>query len=393
MPVETPARTARRVAAVVAVTAAACAALLWYGDRHHAYDLRIYVSAIRWWADGHPLYDYTQPDRVQGLLHFTYPPLAAVLMWPLAHLPLGAVVAAFTAGSVVAVFVTTWWLVRPVPVPAWYALGLTVPPLLLLEPIRETITFGQINLLLVVLILADLLLGVPRKARWTGVGIGVATALKLYPGIFIVHLLVTRRWRAAATAAGTAAVATLLVAAVAPAASWAFWTDALWATERVGRTDYTANQSLWGLLSRLAAPEEPSRLLWLPLVALVLGYGMRRAARLAAAGDEVSALTVTGVVGALVSPITWAHHVYWFVPALVVLAGLGGRGRVAAALLYALGVVGVVSFVDWGPAVRTDDPFGVVLLRNLYLPALVALLVWLPARPGQPTEAPKTARL
>jgi alpha-1,2-mannosyltransferase len=389
VPVETTTTTPRRVAAVAAVTAVALGALFWYGDRHHFYDLRIYVSAIRWWTEGHPLYEFTQPDRVQGLLHFTYPPLAAVLMWPLAQLPVGAVIAIFTAGSVLAVFVTTWWLIRPTGVPPWQALGLAVPPLFLLEPIRETITFGQINMLLVALILADLLLGVPRKARWTGVGIGLATAVKLYPGIFILHLLATRRWRAAATAAATAAGATLLAATVAPAASWAFWTHALWATERVGRTDYTGNQSLWGLLSRLAAPGQPSRLLWLPLVALILGYGLWRAARLSAVGDEVAALTVTGVVGALISPITWAHHVYWFVPALVVLTGLGSRGRLGAALLYAVGLFGVVSFVDWGSAVRPDDPFGVQLLRSLYLPALLALLLWLPAR----AEAPRNARL
>ena len=382
-----PASTPRRAAAVAAVTVVCAAALFWYGDRHNYYDLRIYVSAIRWWTDGNPLYDYTQPDRVQGLLYFTYPPLAAVLMWPLAQLPLGAVIAVFTLGTVVAVFVTTWWLIRPAPVPAWFALGVTAPPLFLLEPIRETVTFGQINMLLIVLILADLLIGVPRNARWTGVGIGLATALKLYPGIFILHLLATRRWRAAATAAATAAGATLLVAAVAPAASWAFWTDALWATERVGRTDYTGNQSLWGVLSRLAAPADPSRLLWAALVALVLGYGLWRAARLAAAGDEVAALTVTGVTGALISPITWAHHVWWFVPALVVLVAL--HRWLAAALLYAVGVFGVVSFVDWGAAVRPDDPLWVQLVRSLYLPALLGLLVFLPAR----VEAPKNARL
>lgn len=394
MPLQTPTTTTRRrMAAVAAVTAAALVALFWYGDRHNAYDLRIYVSAIRWWTDGHPLYDYAQPDRVQGLLHFTYPPLAAVLMWPLAQLPLGAIIALFTLGSAVAVFVTTWWLIRPTPVPAWYALGLAVPPLFLLEPVRETITFGQINMLLIVLVLADLLLGVPRQARWTGVGIGLATALKLYPGIFILHLLVTRRWRAAATAAATAAAATLLVAAVAPAASWAFWTGALGATKRVGRPDYTGNQSLSGLLSRLAAPEPPSWLLWLPLVALVLGYGLWRAARLSAAGDEVAALTVTGVVGALISPITWAHHVYWLVPALVVLVGLGVRGRAFAIALYAAGVFGVVSFVDWGSAVRVDDPFGVQVLRNLYLPVLFGLLLFLPARRSADMEAPRNARL
>ena len=64
---------------------------------------------------------------------------------------------------------------------------------------------------------------------------------------------------------------------------------------------------------------------------MIAGYGLWRAARAARAGDELTGLTLTGLVGALVSPITWPHHVYWFVPALVVLAGAvltpGAAGR------------------------------------------------------------------
>ena len=87
----------------------------------------------------------------------------------------------------------------------------------------------------------------PQAARWPASGIGLATALKLFPGIFIVYLLVTRRWRAARGGQRDGrGRATLLAAAVAPRASWQFWTDALWATDRVGRTDYTGNQSLHG---------------------------------------------------------------------------------------------------------------------------------------------------
>ena len=47
-------------------------------------------------GDGHPLYDYAQPDRVQGELYFTYPPFAALLLRPFAGLPLGLTIAIFT---------------------------------------------------------------------------------------------------------------------------------------------------------------------------------------------------------------------------------------------------------------------------------------------------------
>jgi len=409
------AATARKIATVAALAAAVTAFLTWYGNRHDFYDLRIYLSAMRWWAEGHPLYDYAQADPVQGELYFTYPPFAALLLWPFAAAPTGASIAVFTIGTALALIVTTAWQLGPIAdrhrLPRWYLVALAVPLVFLIEPIRETIAFGQVNMLLVVLILADLLRAVPRQSRWAGVGIGLATALKLFPGIFIVYLLVTRRWRTAAVACAAAAGATLLAAAVSPAESWRFWTDELWSTDRVGRTDYTGNQSLLGLLSRFTAPEDPDRLLWLALVAVVAGYGLWRAARAHRAGDELAGLALTGLVGALLSPITWTHHVYWFVPALIILVdtaarrGLdtrpdpgkgsgarGGRWRAVAPLglavsVYTLLGYGVVSFIDWGTMpVPVDDPVEFAL-RNLYVLAALLLLIVLPARRQNRTGA------
>jgi len=393
-------RTVRRTVTVLAVSVAA-ATVYWLSNPHDFFDLKIYMKAMRWWADGNPLYDYVQPDRVQGELYFTYPPFAALLLRPFVHLPLGATIVIFTTLTLVAVAVTTWWLINRASaltdrIPGWYALGLAVPLVLAVESTRETITFGQINMLLVVLILTDLLIAVPAKARWAGVGIGLATALKLFPGIFIVYLLATRRWLAAVTASATAVAATLLAAAFAPADSWRFWTHEVWATGRVGRAYYTGNQSLLGLLNRLSAPEDANRLLWLALVLTFAGYGLWRAARAARDGDELTGLTLTGLVGALASPITWTHHVYWFIPALVILVdvarrspdpGVAGRRRTLLALagvMYAAIVYGVVSFYDWGFApVPTDTPVEFVL-RNLYVLLALLLLVMLPIRRVEP---------
>ncbi|MEU9504702.1 glycosyltransferase family 87 protein [Micromonospora sp. NPDC048170] len=392
-------RTVRRLVAVLAL-AAVLPALYLPGTVHDFFDLKIYMRAMDWWAAGNPLYDYVQPDRVQGELYFTYPPFSALLLRPFALLPLGATVTIFTVLTGLAVVVTTRWLLAPViarhGLPRVFTLAVAVLLVLAVESTRETITFGQINMLLVVLILADLLFAVPGKSRWAGVGVGLATALKLFPGIFIVYLLVTRRWRAAAVASVTAAAATLLAAAVAPRDSWRFWTHELWATDRVGRTDYTGNQSLFGLLSRITAPEKPGQLGWLLLVTVVAGYGLWRAARAARAGDALTGLALTGLVGSLVSPITWTHHIYWFIPAVVVLAdaalsadpatGRGARRRrwlVGLAVgTSALIVYGVVTFHDWGIApVRTDSPVE-FLVRNTYVLLSLLLLVTLPMRPG-----------
>ncbi|HEX5543435.1 MAG TPA: glycosyltransferase 87 family protein [Micromonospora sp.] len=437
------------MAAVVAISLAV-GDLYRLSTPHDFFDLKIYMKAMRWWADGNPLYDYVQPDAVQGELYFTYPPITALLLRPFAGLPLGTTIVIFTLLTVLAVAVTTGWLLTQTRLAAslaripavrwitpawptrrsataagsgprrevstWFLIGVAVPLAFAAESIRETLTFGQINMLLVTLILWDLLFAVPARSRWAGIGVGVATALKLYPGIFIIYLLVARRWRAAAAASATAAAATLLAAAVAPSDSWRFWTHELWATARVGRTDYTGNQSLLGLLSRLSAPEEPDRLLWLALVVAVAVYGLWRAAQAARAGDELAGLTLSGLVGALVSPITWPHHVYWFIPAMVVLVdaatrpagagptGMGRRPRLPvgsrrAALLafaavgYAAVVYGVVSFYDWGIAlVPTDSPVEFVL-RNLSVLLALLLLAALPIRRPEPAVTGSGATL
>ena len=389
-------RAARRIGIVVVLTAIAVAVHIWYRNRHHFLDLFIYRDAVRWWDAGNPLYEFAHPDATQGRLGFTYPPFAAFLLRPLAWLTTTQAVWAYIVVTVLAFAASVWWLVRPMADrhgwPRWFAFAIVLVLATGLEPIREGFTFGQINFVLWVLILFDLLVLLPRGSRFTGVGIGLATAIKLVPGIFIVYLLVTRRWRAAAMAAGATVAATALAAVAAPRDSWTFLTEQLTRGEGVGQLDYAFNQSVLGTLARLAHPDQPSRLLWLVLVLAVLGYGLWRAARAAAAGDEVSALTLVGIVGSLVSPVTWVHHVFWFVPALVVLldtaTGPVGAAREGlrprwgliglAALIYVTVTVSVLSLWEFTLG-RPGGPVGFVL-SNWFVWLMLALLPALPIR-------------
>src|SRR5690606_1623103 len=188
----------------------------------------------------------------------------------------------------------------------------------LFDPLRETFLFGQVNMYLVALVGFDLLLLTRRGSRFAGVGIGLATALKLTPGVFLIYLLMTGRWRAALTAGSAAAGATLVGAALAPDESRVFWTDALWNTDRVGQLDYVSNQSLNGAVARLN-PLDPSTLLWALAVVAVLVVWVVRSRRAVAVGDEKTGFALTGVVTCLISPITWVHHLVWVLPALLVL--------------------------------------------------------------------------
>ena len=65
---------------------------------------------------------------------------------------------------------------------------------------QRTLFLGQIELVLMALVAWDLLQ--PDRRWWKGVGVGVAAGIKLVPLIFIPYLLLTRRFRQAAVAAG-----------------------------------------------------------------------------------------------------------------------------------------------------------------------------------------------
>jgi alpha-1,2-mannosyltransferase len=80
-------------------------------------------------------------------------------------------------------------------VAAVVAMGLT------LEPIYHSLYLGQINLFLLALVLTDVWR--VSRGRHAGISVGLAAAVKLTPAIFVILFLLTRRTRAASTAAGT----------------------------------------------------------------------------------------------------------------------------------------------------------------------------------------------
>ncbi|MFF4144246.1 glycosyltransferase 87 family protein [Streptomyces sp. NPDC001698] len=341
------------------------------------FDLRVYYGAVNDWVHhGGRIYDYQVPGTTYG---FTYPPFAALSMLPMALVGPNTAIAGALLLNLAAVAAVLWILVgRELRRHGWFGWALAACALALLEPVRDTISFGQVNLLLLALVLADGWLLSSRRCRWgrwAGAGIGLAAAVKLTPAVFIGLLLLARRWRAAAVATAVTAVATVLAAWAAPDASRFYWTHALWDTTRVGRLDYVSNQSLQGVLARLAAPGEPSRAVWALTVVLVLAAWVWRTHRALRADDWPAALALTGLVSCLISPITWVHHLVWLLPSFAVL--VHARRLRTTAVLYGL----LCSSVVW---LWFDDASGLggFLGSNTYVWITLGLLLTLPT--GQP---------
>jgi alpha-1,2-mannosyltransferase len=184
------------------------------------YDLSIFLMGGTAWTGEMPVYEQALPNGG----HYTYPPITLLAFGPLSHLPLGAAHAVMIAAGGMALASVVWLTmravgVRPTAGMVGAALGLTGAALWL-QPVHDTLDQGQVNLLLMLLVVADFALS---GKRWHGALIGVATAIKLTPAIFVIYLLLIGRTRAAITAASVAVGLTVVGFLIAPGDSIRYW--------------------------------------------------------------------------------------------------------------------------------------------------------------------------
>jgi len=330
-----PARSALGVVAFFAVSGAWMwrAYLLTPGPDQLLVDLDVYREAGISVLGGRPVYQWLTP--VPQLLPFTYPPIAAVLAIALAVVPFPLLGPLWTLAQMAVLAAVVAVAYRPLldRFRAWrpLALGLLAAVALWMLPVEDSIRFGQVDIFLVGLCLADYLAKSPRWPR--GMLVGIATAVKLTPGVFIVHLWLAGRRREALTATVMAAAMTLASFVIIPGDSADFWFRAIFDSERLGSNAGTSNQAIRGMLLRFG-PD--GSLLWLALVAVVAVVGFRYAVRASRLGDDLGACAIVGLLAVALSPVAWIHHLCWVVLALAVIVrdGLDRRRLILAAGLW-----------------------------------------------------------
>ena len=282
-------------------------------------DLEVYRTGARVLLYGGDLYGQLPRLGDGHELPFTYPPFAALSFVPLAILGYNIANWLLTGVTVACVAACLWCYAASTAAQAGAGmrrlLPWALPAALLLEPIRSTLTYGQINVLLMALVSFDCLTRVPRWPR--GIGVGLAAALKLTPGIFLLFFLLRRDLRSAARAGLSFAACTGAGFALAPHDSLRYWTKIAYQPARIGGISYASNQSILGTLARLGLSNPARTWLWLILCLLVAALtvtGMRSALK---AGQVTSALLLNAVAGLVISPISWSHHWVWAAPALL----------------------------------------------------------------------------
>jgi alpha-1,2-mannosyltransferase len=313
-----------------------------------------------------PLYDWGGYSNVA--LKFTYTPFAAIAFALASFLPLTALTATSVGASIAALVAALWFTLgglspldrglRDLRVRAGLTL-LCAAAVFWTQPVLRTLNLGQVNLILMALILWDLLQpGTGRGGRrrwWKGFATGVAAGIKLVPLVFVPYLLATRQFReAAATLMGfCASIAVGFV--VLPSDSVTWWAHGVFLKGgRAGFLAWAGNQSLKGTISRFAGSIAAGNVPWAIAAVIAAALGIAAAALLSRAGHEVPALLMTALTGLLISPISWDHHWVWIAPgfttAVVYARRWWGSARRRAWQLIGVAVGLLVVFGAWPDA-------------------------------------------
>ncbi len=291
-------------------------------------DLDVYVYTGHVLLGGGDILTARTPDTA---LAFIYPPVAALLSVPLVYVPQTLLQLVWTILNGLALL----FVLHRAGLRGWPLSLLATACALVVEPVRATVSFGQINIFLMALVVADLVPGrrwLPRFARAdradqdgrpasnagrllpTGVLTGISAAIKVTPALFVVMLLFARRWREARTVVVTAAVITVGTAVVMPRETIGFAKLLLSGDTRTGPAHFLMNQSMLGVVVRLFGLGGWQHYAGLALGAVAGVAGAYVASVWWRRGEPMLAVSLCGLATLLASPLSWTHHYVWVVP-------------------------------------------------------------------------------
>ncbi|MFD6401621.1 glycosyltransferase 87 family protein [Nocardia sp. NPDC060249] len=280
--------------------------------------LDVHIYRDGGWRLVHERALYIEPTHY-GLL-YTYTPFSAVVFLPLLLVPWAHVTTTWMVLNLLVLFGVVLQSFRMLGYRATPGLAAVSAALTLActfaEPVRTTLYYGQINLVLMLVVLWDF--SRAEHSRLRGIGVGIAAGIKLTPLYFIAQYLAQRQWRAAATGALTFLASIGLTALILPSDSYQYWTSTFFHSGRIAPDVHPANQSLRGAIAHLTHGPAPVWL-WLLIAVPIALVALWLAAVLVRRGEPLLSVTLGGLTACAVSPYSWGHHWVWFVPLLVFL--------------------------------------------------------------------------
>jgi len=304
------------------------AALAYYahGLRKWPTDVDVYRLGADTFLKGHSIYTQLPVSPVGGPLPYTYPPFSAVLFTPLAIIPPHIGYPLLTGATCLALIPlvlayrkSSPELGRYMSKPWMVMAGVCV--MVVAHPVANTIFWGQINVLLMMLVAVDILWPNPKWPR--GALIGIAAAIKLTPAGFCLLFLLRKDFRSIVTAFLSFLVCSGVAFVLMPSDSIMYWTDRVFHATGMNIGPIHANESWSATFEKLGVSGTSLTLVsGIGLIAIVAmtWLGTKRALD---DGNLALALGVNATGVLLVSPISWSHHWVLALPTAAIVMVMG----------------------------------------------------------------------
>jgi hypothetical protein len=300
------------LALAVAVFLYGQGAFYWFtADR--TVDSYTYTMAATALAEGENPYDTDlinarAPESIGFVFPYLYPPPLAVAMGPLVSRGPFAIHDGFVVLGVLLALVNGW-LVWRIAAPRARARGWLVLMLGFLAvtgPVVSSIRLGQINSVVVFLVLVALLAETRNRSWIAGGALACAILLKLTPFVFVAGLVFRARWR---TLLATTVSAAVIVGGSIVAAGTDVWSHYI--ERMLTPLPFSPPMSLRGLSEwageQLGFPDSVATTLALVVITAAVAWMVRCLPRLR---DTESTWSFLALFSLLVSPLTWHHHYY-----------------------------------------------------------------------------------
>jgi hypothetical protein len=284
---------------------------------------------------------------------FTYPPGGILLLSPLILVPLKLLAPLWSVAVLAALCATMAVAIRHVTALSHSdsillgAAATAVSPLLF-PAVYDTVFWGQIGTMVTLAVVLDFLV---VRGRFQGVAVGLATTIKVYPGVLIIVWFARRQFRQAATALATVIATTAVASVLWYPSSFTFIKDKIVGRQEIGHLangfEAQASSSIPALFLR--PPYALGHLSFAQSVAIsaVVGViGVVAALGAFRRGHELTGVVLGLIISVICSPVAWNHY-FAFMPLLVVLPlELGWRSWTARAAL-AAAAINVVPWHRW----------------------------------------------
>lgn len=289
-------------------------------------DVDVYRLGADTFLHGRSIYTQLPVSPVGGALPYTYPPFSAIVFTPLAVIPPHIGYPLLTGATCLALIPIVLAYRKSSPELA----GMLAKPWMVLagccvlvvgHPVANTIFWGQINVLLMMMVAVDVLW---PNARWPrGALIGIAAAIKLTPAGFALVFLLRKDFRAVVTSFLSFLLMTAIAFVLMPHDSWLYWTDRVFHASSMNIGPIHANESVISSYVKLGLSGRTLVIvagLSALAVFVMTWLGTSRALK---DGNLPLALGVTAAGDLLLSPISWSHHWVLALPtaALILVTG------------------------------------------------------------------------